>query len=328
MPDFLNSSRYGIQYPDPGTRTATPDVPRDIAALVAAIEQSAMYGQGTLAARPVSTVGSPGKQGRFYMATDQNPHALFYDNGTGWDEVGSLAAGTIGTTQLADNAVTNVKMADNSVGAAEIIDGSVGAAEIADGSVAFAELAAALKPSQGAAGAAEALRAIGAGAGNVIAGNDSRLTEGAAGSPTVRTLGAGATQALPGNTAVVLTSDAKLTEGAAGSQTVRSLGTGATQAAPGNDSRFNNIFVKKLTGRVAADGTIQSGTGFTVTPHGGGSYSVNFSAAFAATPVVLISMTDGSAQMPGISNIDANHFDVQHPGAADHAFNFLAVSVS
>lgn len=32
--------------------------------------------------------------------------------------------------------------------------------------------------------------------------------------------------------------DPKMSEGAAGSATVRSLGTGATQAAPGNDSRF------------------------------------------------------------------------------------------
>lgn len=43
------------------------------------------YSQGTLAARPTSTGGSPGKQGRLYRATDVG--ILFYDNGTGWDPV-------------------------------------------------------------------------------------------------------------------------------------------------------------------------------------------------------------------------------------------------
>lgn len=43
------------------------------------------YSQGTLASRPTSTGGSPGKQGRVYRATDVG--ILFYDNGTGWDPV-------------------------------------------------------------------------------------------------------------------------------------------------------------------------------------------------------------------------------------------------
>lgn len=43
------------------------------------------YSQGTLASRPTSTGGSPGKQGRLYRATDVG--ILFYDNGTGWDPV-------------------------------------------------------------------------------------------------------------------------------------------------------------------------------------------------------------------------------------------------
>lgn len=41
--------------------------------------------QGNLASRPVSTVGSPGKSGRTYYATDTGE--LFRDNGTGWDTV-------------------------------------------------------------------------------------------------------------------------------------------------------------------------------------------------------------------------------------------------
>lgn len=42
-------------------------------------------GAGALASRPTSTVGSPGKSGRTYLATDT--HQLFRDNGTGWDEI-------------------------------------------------------------------------------------------------------------------------------------------------------------------------------------------------------------------------------------------------
>jgi hypothetical protein len=41
--------------------------------------------QGTLASRPPSTGGSPGKSGRSYWATDTRQ--LFRDNGTGWDEI-------------------------------------------------------------------------------------------------------------------------------------------------------------------------------------------------------------------------------------------------
>lgn len=52
-----------------------------------------------------------------------------------------LVAGSVGTTQLADNGVTNAKMADDSVGAAEIIADSVGTSEIAPDAVTNTELA-------------------------------------------------------------------------------------------------------------------------------------------------------------------------------------------
>lgn len=173
---MLNSARRGILYPNTN-RSDSADVPRDFAALVAALEIDVIYGQGTLAARPTSTPGSPGIAGRIYMATDQTPHALFYDYGTGWDAVGSLAAGSVGTTQLADGSVTTIKIADVNVTLAKMAADSVNASKIVDGSITATELAATLFPSQGASGATEALRAIGAGAGNVVAGNDSRLTD-------------------------------------------------------------------------------------------------------------------------------------------------------
>lgn len=42
---------------------------------------------GTLAARPVSSGGSPGIRGRIYRASDDG--VLYYDRGTGWDAVGA-----------------------------------------------------------------------------------------------------------------------------------------------------------------------------------------------------------------------------------------------
>ena len=173
---MLSSSRRGIVYPNTN-RSDTADVPRDIAALVAALEVDVIYGQGTLAARPTSTAGSPGIQGRLYMATDQTPHALYYDYGTGWDPVGSLSAGSVGTTQLADGSVTTIKVADANVTLAKMATDSVDASKIVDGSITAAELAAALKPSGGAGAATEALRALGTGAGNAAAGNDARLSD-------------------------------------------------------------------------------------------------------------------------------------------------------
>jgi hypothetical protein len=161
------STRFAISEPS-ADRSDAADVPLYIRNIVAGLEAlGAQYGQGLLAARPVSTVGSPGKQGRFYFATDNS--TLYYDAGTSWTAIGSTAigAGSVGTTELADNAVTNAKMADNSVGAAEIIDASVGSAEIAD----------ALKPSAGAAGGTEALRALGTTAATAAAGNDNRFTQ-------------------------------------------------------------------------------------------------------------------------------------------------------
>lgn len=97
---MLTSSRRGIIYPNTN-RSDSADVPRDTAALVAALEIDLIYGQGTLAARPTSTPGSPGIQGRLYVATDSTPHVAYYDYGTGWDALNSIGAGSITRTMLA-----------------------------------------------------------------------------------------------------------------------------------------------------------------------------------------------------------------------------------
>lgn len=102
---MLTSARYGISYPNTAPRTDSPDVPRDFAQVVAAVERSVMYGVGTLAARPTSTPGSPGIGGRVYKSTDGSG-LLYYDYGTGWMELYSqntkridlFAAGTTDQT--------------------------------------------------------------------------------------------------------------------------------------------------------------------------------------------------------------------------------------
>lgn len=189
--------RMSLRYPS-GTDVVNIDL--DLSELAADIDATAvMFGQGTLSARPTSTPGSPGKQGRMYYATDTGH--VYWDHGTGWVDVGPAALGT--------DSITAVHLAPDSVGSSEIQGGSVGTGEIAanainadkvvDGQIGYVKLGAEVKPSQGAGGGSEALRAIGGGSMNVVAGNDSRLSEGAAGVATVRSLGVGATQAAAGN---------------------------------------------------------------------------------------------------------------------------------
>jgi len=127
-----------------------------------------MYGQGVFASRPVSSAGSPGKQGRFYMSTDgvsggsAGTYILFYDYGTGWAQVTSIYGGP------GADSITSVELAPNSVTSVELADGSVDSAAIIDGTIVAADLANALKPSTGAGAGAEALRSLGVGTGQAL----------------------------------------------------------------------------------------------------------------------------------------------------------------
>lgn len=150
---MLASTRRGIIYPNTN-RADTADIPRDIAALVAALEVDLVYGQGTLTARPTSTPGTPGLEGRLYVATDLTPHVAYYDYGTGWDALNGIAAGGVRGSDAAD-----VQR------------------EILQGSIRRVDLHAHLKPSGTAAAGDEALRALGTTAGTAAAGNDTRLTD-------------------------------------------------------------------------------------------------------------------------------------------------------
>lgn len=145
---MLSSSRRSIVYPNPN-RADTADVPRDFLAVINALEIDIVYGQGTLAARPAF-----GLQGRIYCASDQTPKQFFWDNGTGWDPIGALTAGSIRGSTTGD-----VQQ------------------EILQGSVRRIDLSAQLKPSGTAVAADEALRALGATASTAAAGNDARLSD-------------------------------------------------------------------------------------------------------------------------------------------------------
>jgi microcystin-dependent protein len=88
------SPRYQISYVSPTLRDEPADVPGDIKRLVDAIEVSAMYLQGTIAARPAAAIA-----GRLYFAT--NELILYYDSGTAWTAIGppvpaqQVPAGTV-----------------------------------------------------------------------------------------------------------------------------------------------------------------------------------------------------------------------------------------
>lgn len=86
---MATTTRLSLRYP---TLSDTADVPRDIGNLASDIDKAAIFSKGTLANRPTSTVGSPGIDGRYYLATDTSQ--LFLDTGTSWVEV-SIGAGAI-----------------------------------------------------------------------------------------------------------------------------------------------------------------------------------------------------------------------------------------
>lgn len=83
--------RLNLPFPE---LTDPADVPADMSELAFAIEGNgpALYGQGLLASRPQSSASVPGKQGRFYYATDTGK--VYYDHGFGWVEISGTHAGT------------------------------------------------------------------------------------------------------------------------------------------------------------------------------------------------------------------------------------------
>lgn len=85
------TARLGLPYPGPADGPDGADVPYWMNALAVALDGAAIDDQGILAARPVSSGGSPGIRGRYYMVKDDSDPTqngiLWRDNGTGWDAV-------------------------------------------------------------------------------------------------------------------------------------------------------------------------------------------------------------------------------------------------
>lgn len=100
-----NTARWGLPYP---AGTDLPDVPQWMHDLAVSLDDHAKDTQGTLANRPTSSGGSPGKYGRYYFVTgdpDSTQNGRLYrDNGAGWDEI---QVGPIAKADLATDALNN-----------------------------------------------------------------------------------------------------------------------------------------------------------------------------------------------------------------------------
>lgn len=160
----MPTARLALPYP---VLANSANVPADITALANALDSLAVWGQGTLAARPAAV----GTTGRIYYATD-NGH-VYVNTGTAWVDIGPNVVGpdSITAAMIAPDAVGSSELANDSVDTAAIQALAVTNAKIAALSVDGGKIAASLKPSGGAGGATEALRALGTAAGTALAGD-------------------------------------------------------------------------------------------------------------------------------------------------------------
>lgn len=107
---------------------------------------TSLTGGGNLTAnRTLSLVGDSATPGNSkYYGTNGTGTKGYYDLPAGG---GSIAAGSVGTTELATNAVTTIKITDANVTTAKIADGNVTTAKIADSTVTEPKLAISNSPS-------------------------------------------------------------------------------------------------------------------------------------------------------------------------------------
>lgn len=175
----------------PALADAPPDIPLAVRRLSDDIDTKLTpIGVGVIAARPPF-----GKVGQRYVATDQS-NTEYLDIGAAWITRRVLGAGAVLNADLADDSVDARVIAPGAVGTSELADLGVQRGDLADSIINAAKVDATLKPSGGAGGGTEALRAIGAGAGQVVAGNDARLTDARAPSAHAATHAPGGTDAI------------------------------------------------------------------------------------------------------------------------------------
>lgn len=165
------TARLALPYPGPLDGPDGADVPYWNQALATALDGAAMYDQGVDASKPVSPV-----KGFLYWSTDTLILNLSLGSGS-WVAVNQLVDGATTTAKLANGSVTTVKIADANVTTAKIAANAVTSGLLANGAVTATQIDNSLKPSAGAAGATEALRALGTAAGTASAGNDARLSD-------------------------------------------------------------------------------------------------------------------------------------------------------
>jgi hypothetical protein len=236
-----------------------------------------------------------------------------------------LANGSVGQNELAANAVTAAKVDGTlkpSVSAAAGTEalralGTTGATAAAgndarlsdartptDGSVTLAKIAASLKPSGSAAAGDEALRAIGAGAGQVVAGNDGRLSD--TRTPTDNTVTT--IKVVDGNiTLAKLAANSvdasKIVDGSVG---LAELAADSVNAAKIVDGSVGDAELALSYLRASADGLRYQAaevSGTTTSPN----TTVNFPSAFGATPIAVV-ITNHSPQAIVLVSKSASSF--------------------
>jgi hypothetical protein len=100
------TTRRGIQYPS-SDRSDRADIALHIGNVATAVDADVLFNQGTDAARIAAAHQTGG--GRFWWTTDT--HIMWYDDGTNWSTVGSIAAGTITSSLIQDGTIVDADIA-------------------------------------------------------------------------------------------------------------------------------------------------------------------------------------------------------------------------
>jgi len=100
------TTRRGIQYPS-ADRSDRADIALHIGNVATALDVDVLFNQGTDAARAAAPHQTGG--GRYWWTTDT--HIMWYDDGTNWYTVGSIAAGAITSALIQDGTIVDADIA-------------------------------------------------------------------------------------------------------------------------------------------------------------------------------------------------------------------------